>query len=204
MEGTNVPILRLILNAIPSNAFQRIVEADIRAVPYHGQWSGLEVDLDDRVIVWSESDMTAAFNCLLLEPARYPFQAINKTVPGAVAAEFDPTLAKEPRVYSGLLVMPMGWQSACGLLQYFQRRLWFLPPPLGARLDPSREIRRDMPQPLTMDKPARFLHSLLRRLQPSGAHLGTGFCGRSAFSYRCRSRGLDQRGESRHSSAKKS
>ena len=73
VEGTNLPILRLILNAIPSNAFQRIVEADIRALPYHGQWSGIEVDLDDRVIVWSESDMTAAFYCFLLEPAWYPF-----------------------------------------------------------------------------------------------------------------------------------
>ena len=75
--------------------------------------------------------MTAAFYCLLLEPAWYPFQAINKTLPGALAAEFDHTLAKEPRVYPGLRVMPMGWQSACGLLHFFHRRLCFLPPSLG-------------------------------------------------------------------------
>ena len=152
VEGTNLPILRLILNAIPSNAFQRIIEADIRALPHHGQWSGTEVDLDETVIVWSESDMTAAFCCFLLESAWYPFQAFDKTVLGALAAEFDPTLAKEPRVYPALRFMPMGWQSACGLLQYFHRRLCLLPPPLGAGLDPSREIRRDMPLPLTKDK----------------------------------------------------
>ena len=34
-------------------------------------WSGIEVDPDDRVIVWSESDMTAAFCCSLLEPSWY-------------------------------------------------------------------------------------------------------------------------------------
>ena len=175
VEGTNLPILRLILNAIPSNAVQRIIEADTRALPYHGQWSGIVVDGDDRVIVWSESDTTAAFYCFLLEPSWYLFQATNKTVPAALAAEFDPTLAKEPEVYPALRVMPMGWQSACGLLQYFHRRLCFLRPPLGAGLDPSREIRRDMPLPLKMcHKPAGFLHSLPRRLQPgrARAHFG--------------------------------
>ena len=68
VEGTNLPILRLILNAILSNAFQRIIEANIRALPYHGRWSGTEVHLDDKVIGWSESDMTAAFHYILLEP----------------------------------------------------------------------------------------------------------------------------------------
>ena len=55
-------------------------------------------------------------------------------------------------MYPALRVMPAGWQSACGLLQYFHRRLCFRPPPLGAGLDPSREIRRDMPLPRTMNK----------------------------------------------------
>ena len=60
VEGASFPILRLILNATPSNAFQPIIEADSGALPYHGQWSGIGVDDDERTIVWSESDMTAA------------------------------------------------------------------------------------------------------------------------------------------------
>ena len=80
--------------------------------------------------------MTAAFYCLL-EPTWYPFQAIYKTVPGALA----PTQAKEPRVCPALWVMPVGWQSACGLLLHYFHRL-----------DTCREIRRDMPLPLAMDK----------------------------------------------------
>ena len=108
------------------------------------------MDQDDRAIVWSESDMTAAFHCCLLEPSWYSF-AIDKPVPGSLSAAFDPSLANEPVVYPALRVMPMGWQSACGLLQYFHR-LCFLPPPLGAGLDPSKEIGRDIPSPRTMDK----------------------------------------------------
>ena len=103
------------------------------------------MNLDDRVIVWSESDMTAVFNCFLLEPSWYPDRSWK-------AAAFESALAKEPGVDPALRVMPMGWQSACCLLQYFHRRLCFLPPPLRAGLDPSREIRRDMPLPRTTDK----------------------------------------------------
>ena len=103
------------------------------------------MDEDERTIVWSESDMTAAFYRFLHEPSWYLFQAV-------LAAAFDASLAKEPAVYPALRVVLMGWQSACGSLQFFHRSLCFLPPPLGAGLDPSREIRRDMPLPRTMDK----------------------------------------------------
>ena len=143
----------------------------------------------------SSFDMTAAFYCFLLEPSWYLFQAINKTVPGSLAAEFDPALANEPTVCPALRVMPMGWQGACGLLQYFHRRLCFLPPPLGAGLDPSRETRRDMPLPLTMDKSRQdFLTVHLdgfSQAEPR-AHLGTSFCSRGTFSYRSCSCRLDQ------------
>ena len=50
-----------------------------------------------------------------------------------------------------MAVMAMGWQSACGVLQLIHRNLCFLPPPMGAGLDPSREVRRDAPLPGSMD-----------------------------------------------------
>ena len=46
----------------------RIIEADSGALPYHGQWSGIGVDDDERTIVWSESDMTAAFYSFCSSP----------------------------------------------------------------------------------------------------------------------------------------
>ena len=152
VEGTNLPIVRLILNAIPSNPLQRIIEADIRALPYHGQWSGSEVVGDDRVIVWSESDMTAAFYCFLLEPSWYPFQAINKTVRGSLAAEFDSTLGKEPRVYPSLRVMPMAGRAS--------------------RTGPQQEnTARLAIATYNGPKPARLLHRLPRRRQPELVHI---------------------------------
>ena len=47
------------------------------------------------------------------------FSSLTSRFLEALAAEFDLTLGKEPRVYPALRVMPMSWQSACGLLQYF-------------------------------------------------------------------------------------
>ena len=55
------PVLRMIINAIPANAFQETIEADIRTLPYFGQWSAISVDEEDRVVVWNELDMTSAF-----------------------------------------------------------------------------------------------------------------------------------------------
>ena len=57
-------------------------------------------------------------------------------------------------------------------------------------------------RPCNGQKPARNLHSLHRRLQPSRvcAHFGAGFCGRSAFSYRRCSCRMEQTVESRSNS----
>ena len=92
---------------------------------------------------------------LLLFPSRalvVPLQARTRRFLELWLRNLIPHCQREPKVYPALRVMPMGWQSACGLLQYFHRRLCFLPPPSGAGLDPNREIRRDMPLPLKMNK----------------------------------------------------
>ena len=63
------PILRMIINAIPANALQETIEADIRTLPYFAQWSAISVDEEDKVIIWNELDMTSAFYVFRLEPA---------------------------------------------------------------------------------------------------------------------------------------
>ena len=153
VEGTNLPILRRILIAIPSRAFQRIIEADIRALPHHGQSSGIEVDQDDRAIVWSESDMTAAFYCFLLEPSLYHSFAINKTLP---ACPRNLILLLQMSLLFSRLFVSCSWAGRARAVSsnIFIDGCVFCPPLLGAGLDPSREIRRDMPLPRTMDKDA--------------------------------------------------
>jgi len=140
-------ILRLIINAIPTNAYQELLAADIRALPYFGQWSGIHLEDEEMLFTMSELDMTAAFYVFELEPAWWGHQALNTGVPGRLAAEWRPELAAEDVVYPAVKVMMMGWKSACGLMQYFHRRLCFAPPPGGAGLDAAEEVRRDCPVP---------------------------------------------------------
>ena len=185
VEGTNLPILRLILNAIASNAFQRITKADIRALPYHGQWSEIEVDDDERANVWSESDMTSAFCCFLLKPSWYTFQAINKPVPGSLAAAFHSSLAKETCRRSNSACHALGWQSACVLLQYFHRLLCF---PWEQGLTPAERFGATCRYHERGTKTDR-ISCLLGRFQPNGpgAHLGVSLCYRDSHGCRRRS-----------------
>ena len=50
-------------------------------------------------------------------------------------------------VYPAVAAMAMRWKSSCGLPQQILGKLCFLPKPMGARVDPSREVRRDGPIP---------------------------------------------------------
>ena len=146
-DGPAGGLLRLIVNAIPTNAYQELLAADIRALPYFGQWSGIHLEDEEMVFTMSELDMTAAFYVFELEPAWWGFQALSKPVPGALAARWRAELASEELVYPAVKVMMMGWKSACGLMQYFHRRLCFAETPAGASLDTRQEIRRDCPVP---------------------------------------------------------
>ena len=91
--------------------------------------------------------MTSGFYVFRLEPAWYKFQTLAKLVSGQFASRWVPTLWAEESVYPAVAVMAMGWKSSCGLLQQIHRKLCFLPKPMGAGLDPSREVRRDGPVP---------------------------------------------------------
>ena len=137
----------MIINAIPANALQQTIEVDIRTLPYFGPWSAISIDEEDRVVVWKELDMTSAFYVFRLESAWYKFQTLVKPVSGQFVSRWVPKLWAEESVYPVVAVMAMGLKSSCGLLQQIHRKLCFLPKPMGAGLDPSREVRRDGPVP---------------------------------------------------------
>ena len=141
------PVLRMIINAIPANVLQQTIEADIRTLPYSGKWSEISVDNEDKVVVWNELDMTSAFYVFRLEPVWCKFQALARLVSGQFASRWVPNLSTEENVCPAVAVMAMGWKSSCGLLQQIHRKLCFLSKPMGAGLDPSREVRRDVPVP---------------------------------------------------------
>ena len=147
VPGGDMNILRMIINAVPTNSYQHTLEGDIRALPYFGQWSGIQMDDAESVLVCNELDMTAAFYIFRMEPAWHGFQALGKSIPGHEAGRWRPDLAEEREVFPAVTVMPMGWRSACGLLQLFHRKLCFGRTLGAANLDPSREVRRDGPLP---------------------------------------------------------
>ena len=55
------PVLRMIINVIPANALQETIEADIRTLPYFGQWSTISVDEEDRVVVLERAGRDVGF-----------------------------------------------------------------------------------------------------------------------------------------------
>ena len=142
VPGTVDPILRLIINAIPLNVLQLLLMGDIRGLPDFHQWSGIQLDDEERVFVWSELDMTASFYLFRLEEEWKRYQALCRPASGDFAAKWRPELAGLAEVYPAIQLMMMEWESARGLLQLCHRTLCFAPPPMVAGLDPAREIRR--------------------------------------------------------------
>ena len=54
-------VLRLIINLIPSNQIMEIIEADVRALPFFGQWLGSTL-LADEVGLWTAEDMVCVLS----------------------------------------------------------------------------------------------------------------------------------------------
>ena len=144
-------VLRLIINLIPLNMVQEILEGDIRTLPFVGQFSGLEVLEDETAIVFSEEDLTCSFYLFRFPPAWLPWMALSRGFDvdehRSLVERFAPHLAKSRFVYPSVHVMPMGWKSACGLLQWYHRQWALSPSPVGAGLPAFREIRKDRPLP---------------------------------------------------------
>ena len=53
-----------------SNALQETIEADIRTLPYFGNGQAISVDKENRVVVWSELDMTIGLSMFFASSQR--------------------------------------------------------------------------------------------------------------------------------------
>ena len=138
----------MIINAIPANALQETIEADIRSLPYSGQWSAISVDEEDRVVVWNELDMTSAFYVFRLEPAWYKFQALAKPVFGPIRLEMGAqSVGRGKRCTLRWQSWPWGGSHHADSYNRFTGSLVSSPSPWEQGLNPSREVRRDGPFP---------------------------------------------------------
>ena len=133
------PVLLMLINAIPANSLQQTIEANIRTLPYFGQWSAISVDEEDKVSGSLErAGHDIGFLCV-------PPRASVVQISGSGQTRFGPicfkmgaqTVGRRKRVSCG-----GSHGHGGGLLQQIHRKLRFLPKPMG-----SREVRRDGPVP---------------------------------------------------------
>ena len=112
-------VLRLILNAIPSNELQHIIPGEIGGLPQFTQWSLLEL-LDHESILLSGDDQVAAFFIYFLEEAWERWFVLDR--------EASPSLLERLKLPSGsswpcLRCIAMGWHSATGVVQHLHMQL---------------------------------------------------------------------------------
>ena len=140
-------MLRLIMNAIPVNAVQRLIHGDIRSLPYHGQFHAMKILDGDLLVTMSIEDLTSAFNLIELGDPWMPLQALGNPVPGTLELPHRPEIAHLPWVYPASRVLMIGSKSACGIMQYIHRKILNMRSPLGASFPDEGQMRKDRPFP---------------------------------------------------------
>eukprot|EP00971_Amphidinium_carterae_P232556 4614965-Amphidinium_carterae.1 len=147
-DGVQKPALRLIMNLQPINGFMKSFPGDTHTLPVMTRLRSLIVD-GDSIIESSFEDLKGCFYLLRLRSSWARLFAFDlKYTP----AELDlPDTGETGPVYLGARVVPMGWKSAVGLVQYIHKRLLresALPLQMGASLPSHRELRADRPLPI--------------------------------------------------------
>eukprot|EP00971_Amphidinium_carterae_P351395 6492090-Amphidinium_carterae.2 len=132
-------VKRLIMNLTPSNCLQNPIVADMTLLPHYSQWANISL-ADGQVLLWSSEDLRCAFYLFHLPEQWQPFMTISKPIPGRLLG------LEATQVYLTCRVLPMGWVSACGILQHVHRRLLLSSP--TSLLSADREIRKDTVLPV--------------------------------------------------------
>ena len=104
--------LRTIMNLIPSNSVLREIPGRIGKLPNICQW--LQISLQDgEELAVCQSDMTSAFYLFALPQEWSELLCFNLSCRGE-----DLGLVSGRRYFLGCAVLPMGWSSATGVMQY--------------------------------------------------------------------------------------
>ena len=130
-------ILRLIINLVPSNELQTMIQGDIETLPHFSQWACLEL-MSSENFAWTSEDVKCAFYVFTLPAAWRKYFALAWPLPGKLLG-----LDNDKEYYLGLNVIPMGWLSAVGICQHLLRQKLLCPSPAGAGLPRQSEMRKD-------------------------------------------------------------
>ena len=132
-RGTPIPpatrVLRLIVNAIPSNKQQTAIKGDVEQMPMGGEWLHIALQSDE-IVLWSSDDIQGCFHVFSLPPAWRRWMILSKPIRVAMPAGKVGVLASNDQLSRGgnapqpvvsdglrliwlaLAVIPMGWLSA--------------------------------------------------------------------------------------------
>lgn len=111
------PVLRLIMNLIPSNAVMQQIQGSVAELPMVTQYLSITLE-EGETLRMAQSDMTAAFYLFGLEESWMRFLCFNLCLDGS-------EIGKVPGVayYLSCRVLPMGWSSAVSVMQEISQSL---------------------------------------------------------------------------------
>jgi len=137
-------VLRFIMNLTATNSVQEILEGDVHALPYIGQWRAICLR-DGEVLLWNAEDLKGCFYIFRLPDEWAPWFAFDMVFTGAQLG-ISPS---DELFWLGAVTLPMGWKSAMGVAQYLHRRLLTRlgGGPQAPLLPHDRELRKDRVAP---------------------------------------------------------
>ena len=103
-RGTPIPpatrVLRLIVNAIPSNKQQTAIKGDIEQMPVGGEWLHIALQSDE-IVLWSSDDIHGCFHVFSLPPAWRRWMILSQPIRVAMPADTAGVLASHDQLSRG-------------------------------------------------------------------------------------------------------
>lgn len=144
MTSSNKPVLRLVMNLIPTNAILKEIRGRVSALPNICSWCNIVLD-ENELLSICQNDMTAAFYLYALPPEWKEKLCFNLSVTGRdlgrTGQEGDCVF------YLACRVLPMGWSSAVGIMQAVAEEVL-----LRGGMPSTSQVRRGSPLPSWVTK----------------------------------------------------
>ena len=107
--GDGRPILRTIINLIPSNRIQKVIGGHINCLPSITKWQSIILGDGENLLAY-QCDMACAFYLFALPDVWLPWFCLNFDLSGR-----DLGLPTDDRYTIACCTLPMGWKSAVGI-----------------------------------------------------------------------------------------
>ena len=130
------PVLRLIMNLIPSNSIMEQFSGAVHNLPSITSWMSAVVEDGEEIRVW-QSDMSNAFYLFRIPDAWLYFLAFNVIRSKKLKGSPNAT-----EVALACRVLPMGWGSSVAIMQEISERIL-----QKGHLDPLSQLLRSKPVP---------------------------------------------------------